>query len=43
MNQRTPNRWESFPDTGAMRNERSVTGRKRRPDSSAEYPRAFWM
>ena len=35
MNQRTPKRCASLPETGATRNESSVTGRKRRPASSA--------
>ena len=36
MNQRTPSRSASLPDTGAARNDTIVTGMKRRPDSSAE-------
>ena len=35
-NQRIPRRSASLPETGAIMNESSVTGRKRRPDSSGE-------
>ena len=34
MNQRMPKRSANLPEIGATRNESSVTGRKRRPDSS---------
>ena len=33
-NQRIPTRSANLPEIGAIRNESSVTGRKRRPDSS---------
>ena len=34
MNQRMPTRSANLPEIGATMNESSVTGRKRRPDSS---------